>query len=328
MRQRRRLPNSRSVSTAGRLATSLAAGAVRVRRGVLPWLWLVGSPLTFAWLALGLAGAERLRLLSRPLPPGSELSQLCRRLAVSFGSAGTWPWPFATGSPTPVLVGIVRPLILLPTAAMGGWGPDQFEMVLLHELAHVRRWDNLVNLLQRVVESVLFFHPAVWIVSGWVRQEREHCCDRIVVVRTGRAHAYAETLLALAGEPAPLAAISVAVAPRQNYLVRRIRHVLAPVDDHPMKLSRTAIGIVAIGVVAPAFWIATLAQSQPLRGAQSLAPAGSAAALQNAGPKDKKNDKADKPGVMINGKPLAEWMTGLKDRDPSVRLRAVEALGE
>ena len=87
---------------------------------------------------------------------------------------------------TPVLVGVVRPLILLPAAAMGGWGPDQIEMVLLHELAHVRRWDNLVNLLQRLVESALFFHPAVWIVSGWVRREREHCCDAMVVVR-GRA---------------------------------------------------------------------------------------------------------------------------------------------
>ncbi len=181
----------------------------------LPWIWLVGSPLTFAWLALGLAGAERLRLLSRPLPPGSELSQHCRRLAVSFGIGRHVAVAICDRVPTPVLVGIVRPLILLPTAAMGGWAPDQFEMVLLHELAHVRRWDNLVNLLQRVVESLLFFHPAVWIISGWIRQEREHCCDRIVVVRTGRAHAYAETLLALASERAPLAAISVAVAPRK-----------------------------------------------------------------------------------------------------------------
>ena len=98
---------------------------------------------------------------------------------------------------TPVLVGVVRPLILLPAAAMSGWSAEQFEMVLLHELAHVRRWDNLVNLIQRLVESALFFHPAVWIVSGWVRKEREHCCDEIVVRQTGKARAYVETLLTL-----------------------------------------------------------------------------------------------------------------------------------
>ena len=75
-------------------------------------------------------------------------------------------------------------------------------MVLWHELAHLRRWDNLINLIQRVVESLLFFHPAVWWVSAWARLEREHCCDLIVVERTGRPRAYAETLAALAGVPA------------------------------------------------------------------------------------------------------------------------------
>ena len=231
---------------------------------------------------------------------------------------------------TPVLVGIVRPLILLPAAAMGGWGPEQIEMVLLHELAHVRRWDNLVNLLQRLVESLLFFHPAVWIVSGWVRQEREHCCDRIVVAHTGRAYAYAETLLALASEPAPLAAISVALVPRRKHLVRRIRHILTPREDHPMKLSRSLILVVAAAILAPAFWIATLARSEPFQKAQTsqnVSPAGASAPRQAEQVKPKA-EKANKPAVMIQGKPLSDWMTALKDRDPAVRLRAVEVLGE
>jgi beta-lactamase regulating signal transducer with metallopeptidase domain len=68
-------------------------------------------------------------------------------------------------------------------------------MVLVHELAHVQRWDNAVNLVQRVVESLLFFHPAVWIVSGWVRRDREDCCDAVVVRHTARPQAYAELLL-------------------------------------------------------------------------------------------------------------------------------------
>ena len=95
----------------------------------------------------------------------------------------------------PILVGVLRPMILLPAAALAGWDPQQLEMVLLHELAHVRRYDNLVNLLQRIVESLLFFQPMVWIVSGWVRREREHCCDELVVARTRRPQAYAEMLV-------------------------------------------------------------------------------------------------------------------------------------
>ena len=163
----------------------------------LPWLWLAGSPITFAWLALGLAGAERLRRRS-VVSQTASCRGLCRRLAGELGIARVVAVAVCDRLAAPVLVGIVRPLILLPAAALGGWAPDQLEMVLLHELAHVRRWDNLVNLVQRLVESVLFFHPAVWLVSGWLRREREHCCDAVVVAHTGRARAYAETLLALA----------------------------------------------------------------------------------------------------------------------------------
>ena len=98
------------------------------------------------------------------------------------------------------MLGIARPLIVLPSALVTGWSPEQVELAL-HELAHVRRWDNLVNLLQRVVESALFFHPAVWVLSGWVRREREHCCDQIVVQHTGRALDYAGAVPA--GRPPP-----------------------------------------------------------------------------------------------------------------------------
>ena len=73
----------------------------------------------------------------------------------------------------PVLIGVIRPLILLPPAALCGWSIEQLEMVLLHELAHLRRWDNVINIFQRIVESLLFFHPVVWWLSGWLRLERE-----------------------------------------------------------------------------------------------------------------------------------------------------------
>jgi hypothetical protein len=146
----------------------------------------------------------------------------------------------------PVLVGIVRPIILLPPAALTGWSPDEIEMVLLHELAHVRRWDNLVNLVQRIVESLLFFHPAVWLVSNWVRREREACCDAAVVRRTNRPHAYAELLLAFATR-SPLAGLAFACHPVRA----RIRRILG-LEDDPMLVSGKSLALVMSGLLLAA----------------------------------------------------------------------------
>src|SRR4029079_17069330 len=99
-----------------------------------------------------------------------------------------------------VLICIRRRIFVLPPAALTGYSPDEIEMILLHELAHVRRWDNLVHLLQRLVDSLLFFHPAVAVLSSWVRREREACCDALVVTRTARPYAYAELLVARAAQ--------------------------------------------------------------------------------------------------------------------------------
>ena len=134
----------------------------------------------------------------------------------------------------PVLVGIVRPLILLPPAALCGWSVQQLEMVLMHELAHLRRWDNVVNLLQRIVESLLFFHPVVWWLSARVRLERELCCDRIVVAQLGQPFAYAEMLVALAGRGHGRRAAALAMADR--HVMIRIRR-LFNLEDRSMKLT-------------------------------------------------------------------------------------------
>jgi bla regulator protein BlaR1 len=94
----------------------------------------------------------------------------------------------------PVVIGFFRPVILLPIGLLTGLGAQQVEAILIHELAHVRRCDYLVSLLQKFVEGLLFYHPAVWWVSGVIRAERENCCDDVVVAVLGDAHGYAATL--------------------------------------------------------------------------------------------------------------------------------------
>ena len=83
----------------------------------------------------------------------------------------------------PVVIGYLKPVILIPAGLLANLPVDQVEAILLHELAHIRRADYLVNLLQTMVESLLFYHPAVWWISHVIRTEREHCCDDFVLAR-------------------------------------------------------------------------------------------------------------------------------------------------
>jgi TonB family protein len=97
----------------------------------------------------------------------------------------------------PSVVGWFRPVLLLPTATVLGLTPQQLEAVLAHELAHILRYDYLVNMLQAVVETLLFYHPAVWWASARIRQERELCCDDLAVESCGDALCYARALTRL-----------------------------------------------------------------------------------------------------------------------------------
>ncbi|MGI9458015.1 MAG: M56 family metallopeptidase, partial [Aeoliella sp.] len=214
----------------------------------LPWVWIVGAPLTFLLLASGLIGVERLRRNSQPLTAGPTHRAL-QRLQKSLRVGRQVTIAVSERVVQPVLVGIVRPLILLPPAAVSGWSPEQLEMALVHELAHVRRWDNLVNFVQRLVESLLFFHPAVWLVSRWLRIDREHCCDAIVVHHTAAPEAYADLLLNVAAtakrQALPLASSALARHP----LARRIRRILQ-LEDDPMLISRSTLSLVGLALIA------------------------------------------------------------------------------
>jgi TonB family protein len=97
----------------------------------------------------------------------------------------------------PSVVGWIRPAVLLPAATVLGLTPQQLEAVLAHELAHILRYDHLVNMLQTVVETLLFYHPAVWWASARIRQERELCCDDLAVAACGDALCYARALTRL-----------------------------------------------------------------------------------------------------------------------------------
>src|SRR5262249_55483729 len=94
----------------------------------------------------------------------------------------------------PTVIGWLKPMILLPAAALAGLDPRQLEALLAHELAHVRRHDYLVNLLQTAIETLLFYPPAVWWLSRRIREERELCCDDLAITVCGDGMVYARAL--------------------------------------------------------------------------------------------------------------------------------------
>jgi beta-lactamase regulating signal transducer with metallopeptidase domain len=123
----------------------------------------------------------------------------------------------------PATIGWLRPVVLLPVGTLMGLTPGQLEAVLAHELAHIRRRDYLVNLLQCWIEALLFYHPVVWWVSRQIRVEREHCCDDLVLAAGAERLEYARALVRLeeqrAGNVLTLAATDGALSKRVQRLV-------------------------------------------------------------------------------------------------------------
>ena len=124
----------------------------------------------------------------------------------------------------PTAVGWLRPVILLPIAALTNLTPSQVEAILVHELVHVRRYDYLVNLLQTLTETLLFYHPGVWWISERIRLEREHCCDDVAVEICRDAVDYAAALTQL--EAWRTEGPSLAPGATDGSLVVRVRRIL------------------------------------------------------------------------------------------------------
>jgi beta-lactamase regulating signal transducer with metallopeptidase domain len=166
---------------------------------VMPWLvlaWLAGVLLLSIRLLGGWWSTRALRVVGVSPVPEWCLAQL-RALSKRMGIARRVAIVSSVRITVPVIVGHLKPVIVLPAAALSGLTATQVEAILAHELAHVRRHDYLVNLAQTVIETLLFYHPAVWWVSRQVRETREHCCDDLAVAVCRSRREYVSALIDL-----------------------------------------------------------------------------------------------------------------------------------
>jgi beta-lactamase regulating signal transducer with metallopeptidase domain len=154
----------------------------------------------------------------------ADLLSLVSRVASRLGVVRKVQVLISAIADVPGAIGWLRPVLLLPASAIVGLTPAQLEAVLAHELAHIRRHDYFVNLLQSLAEALLFYHPAVWWVSGRIRYERELCCDDLAVELCGDPVCYARALALL--EKRRVLRPSLAMGSAGGPLVLRIRRLL------------------------------------------------------------------------------------------------------
>jgi GWxTD domain-containing protein len=224
-----------------------------------PWLallWVAGVLLMFTRYSVSCISVRRFRRRGVCCAPDAwqrEVERLTTRLRISR------PVRLLESclAEAPTVIGHIRPLILMPVGMLAGLSPTQIESILLHELAHIERHDYLINTLQRYVEGLLFYHPAVWWISAVIRTEREHCCDDVVVAISGDPHEYARALAALEQNRFSPAAI----AATGGSLVKRIHRLLYPRTSGMWAPFLAVMILVLTGVATVAAWPAKPSQS-------------------------------------------------------------------
>lgn len=243
-----------SVSAQGGLPWMLALE--RALEPYLAWavaLWLAGVIVMSGRVCLDWWQVRRLTWVGvepLPAPWDDRVEELVRTFAVSRPVRVLR----STIVRVPAVIGWVRPVVLIPAAALAGLSARQLELIIAHELAHIRRADYLVNLLQVAIETVLFYHPAVRWMSNRVRQEREICCDDAVVATCGDTLTYAHALTEL--EAQRQAGFQTALAASGGHLSQRIYRML----DRPTPRRNTLIWSMSLVVGLAAGSMALAAQ--------------------------------------------------------------------
>jgi beta-lactamase regulating signal transducer with metallopeptidase domain len=224
----------------------------------LPWalgVWIVGVLLLGCRLLLGYVGLCRWRCELKPLPP--HLAMSVRQLAAQVGLPGFERVFLSSQVRDGVAVGLFRPIVLIPVSLLTHIPSDMLQAIIAHELAHIRRLDLWVNLAQRLMETLLFFHPAVWWLSHHLRIEREFCCDDLAVKLTGKRITYASTLEAVGRSRLVIpAALALGLRGNTRSMLNRVRHILGLA---PTESRFWIVGLIGVALLIPLILLALFA---------------------------------------------------------------------
>lgn len=223
--------------------------------------------LVIGWRSVRTLRSEQLR----PVPDAWQelLQQLSRKLGLNRR-----PGLFASlKASTPMVIGALKPVILLPVSALTQLNPYQLEAILVHELAHIKRHDYLLNLFQTLVETLLCFNPFVWLIGAGIRREREHCCDDLVVTLTERPLPYAQALATLEAQRLQSAdKLAMAVTGQKQHLFQRIKRIMEMKRPSPNNNRLVFVLVFAVGIttclalLSPSWAQRNKSAAEPLQG--------------------------------------------------------------
>jgi len=231
---------------------SLAQRAARASAWLAPF-WLAGVVLLSLRHLGGWVLSRRLLCTAARLEH-IELQRRLEGLIRKMGVRRSVRLLQSTLADAPMVLGVIRPALIAPVSLVTGLSPTQWEAILAHELAHIRRHDYLMNLVQIVIETLLFYHPAVWWLSRCIRAERENCCDDIAAEYCGSPVALAEGLAAIEAVRLTNGATSPAVAAvgpgSQDSTLRRVRRILGFSDANPKRGRTWLAGLLVLTLLA------------------------------------------------------------------------------
>lgn len=257
------MASATSLDWAARTRAQLRSWRTAAESGLRPWLntivggWAIGVLMFAVRPLLSWHTVRRLRTTGlSPAPP--DVDRLLERMIGRLRLRRAVLVMQSTLVNVPVVVGYLRPVVLLPASVLTGLPAAQIEAILAHELAHVRRHDYLVNLLQTLIETVFFYHPAVWWLSRQIRCERENCCDDMAVAAVENRIEYGRALLAVQELKGSGTVLSLGA--KSGSLLVRIRRIVGA-EPEPRVVSASAVAAASLlaVVLAAGVWAATLA---------------------------------------------------------------------
>ena len=213
--------------------------------GVVVLIWLLVVCARSFKMLFGFYAVERLKR-SKVNHIGSEWEQKVNTLAQTMGIKRFIGLLESAIVKVPVAIGYLKPLILVPVGMVNALGPQEVEAILLHELAHIRRRDYLVNLLQSFAETIFFFNPAVLWLSSLIRSEREHCCDDVAVSHTKNKVRYISALIHFEEYSLSAPGYALALTGKNGGMLQRLERMAANRNRSLNKLELAGLALLLL----------------------------------------------------------------------------------
>ena len=240
---------------------SLLTDSAMTWQTLAAWLWITGVILMSCRLIRQWLGIRRLRH-QQVSTPSDQWNAIVNNLKRQMGIRQQVQFLESGLAKVPMVIGWLRPVILIPSAAFMNLTTAELRLVLAHELSHIRRHDHLINLAQALVEVTLFFHPVTWWLSRQIRTERENCCDDACLGVTGSPRVFAEALLKLELLRSESHSKLMLTATGGS-LMNRITRLVSPSDNSSISSGWKAFSACTALVLACGFGATTMVMSSP-----------------------------------------------------------------